>query len=325
MPGTFRGPFFNALAQPTNEDRYDGWDLTTRPAMFPFLAEYTKQDTGEKAGGWAVPRAVTEPVRAWLNLGGNSLTEDGRLGMPNPLYPGNTQDMETLLWTGFGSNALKGAARAGKSAATEIASPHLAEAKTVPTDVLGINPESKGPWRVYHGTAANQQFDSFNRPPWMTDVPDIANAAAYPDIPASIEWTRNPGAPRVFPLDIEPKNPFVVDYDAPTGNIIKEAMNRYGYEYNPMADDHAVAAANGHDFIIYKNTPGDFGVEKKHMQIVPLQPNTVRSATTGETLFSDTGRPSLMGSAVSSAGHDVAGSGAVTQPDWLEQFLRNQY
>lgn len=36
-------------------------------------------------------------------------------------------------------------------------------------------------------------------------------------------------------------------------------------------------------------------------------------------------RPSIFGSAVSSSGHDMAGSGAVTQPDWLEHFLRSQY
>lgn len=41
----------------------------------------------------------------------------------------------------------------------------------------------------------------------------------------------------------------------------------------------------------------EVGVEQKHMQIVPLKPNTVRSATTGEVLFSDTGKPSPLGAA----------------------------
>lgn len=42
-------------------------------------------------------------------------------------------------------------------------------------------------------------------------------------------------------------------------------------------------------------------------------------------LLSDTGKPSLFGSAISSVGHDVSGGGAVTKPDWLEEFLRRQY
>lgn len=115
MAGTFRGHVFNALNQPRAEDRYDGWDLTTQPTMFPFLAEYTNQDTGEKAGGWAMPAMVTEPINALSRLGQNSFTEDGRLGIPNPQNPENQQDMVTSLFSVYGGNALNPAAALPKN------------------------------------------------------------------------------------------------------------------------------------------------------------------------------------------------------------------
>lgn len=44
-----------------------------------------------------------------------------------------------------------------------------------------------------------------------------------------------------------------------------------------------------------------------------------------ENSYTEDGRPSLMGSAVSSAVHDDASSGAVIDPSWLEDVLRRYY
>ena len=58
---------FNPRGSPVPSNSYDGWELTHRPAMLPFLAEYTNP-LGETSGGWAMPEMVTEPVNALSRL-----------------------------------------------------------------------------------------------------------------------------------------------------------------------------------------------------------------------------------------------------------------
>ncbi len=92
---------------------YDDWELTNRPAMFPFLAEYTNA-LGEKSGGWAMPSMVTEPVNALSRL------LDTPAGtMPDPRNEQNQRDALTGLMALYGGNAVGGMARnaLGKSAA----------------------------------------------------------------------------------------------------------------------------------------------------------------------------------------------------------------
>lgn len=105
--GTFRGHTFNALMQP---NAVDDRPLAFRSTLAPF-GTYANPD-GSESVGFAWPAAVTEPINALQRLAQNSYTEDGRLGIPDPRHPENLSDMETLLWTGFGSNALKGTAGA---------------------------------------------------------------------------------------------------------------------------------------------------------------------------------------------------------------------
>lgn len=107
MAGTFRGHTFNALMQP---NAVDDRPLAFRSTLAPF-GTYANPD-GSESFGFAWPAAVTEPINALQRLAQNSYTEDGRLGIPDPRHPENLSDMETLLWTGFGSNALKGTAGA---------------------------------------------------------------------------------------------------------------------------------------------------------------------------------------------------------------------
>ena len=92
---------------------YDDWELTNRPAMLPFLAEYTNRNTGEKSGGFAMPSMVTEPVNALVSL---LNTPAGT--MPNPQSPENQRNALTALLSLYGGNALGGMARgaAGRAA-----------------------------------------------------------------------------------------------------------------------------------------------------------------------------------------------------------------
>lgn len=92
---------------------YDGWELTNRPAMLPFLAEYTNRNTGEKSGGFAMPSMVTEPINALVSL---LNTPSG--AMPNPQNPENQRNALTALLSLYGGNALGGMARgaAGRAA-----------------------------------------------------------------------------------------------------------------------------------------------------------------------------------------------------------------
>ena len=96
---------FTPRGAPVPANSYDGWELTHRPAMLPFLAEYTNQQ-GETAGGWAMPNMVTEPVNALFRL---MNTPTGT--MPDPRDSQNQSDALTGLMALYGGNALGGVAR----------------------------------------------------------------------------------------------------------------------------------------------------------------------------------------------------------------------
>lgn len=64
-----------------NVNYYQDWELTNRPAMFPFLAEYTNTKTGEKSGGMAMPSMVTSPANALWQLVG---PQGGMWDIENP-------------------------------------------------------------------------------------------------------------------------------------------------------------------------------------------------------------------------------------------------
>lgn len=96
---------FTPRGAPVPQNPYDGWDLTHSPAMLPFLAEYTNAQ-GHKAGGWAMPTMVEEPINALSRL---LNTPTGT--MPDPQDPQNRQDALTGLLSLYGGNAVGGMAR----------------------------------------------------------------------------------------------------------------------------------------------------------------------------------------------------------------------
>lgn len=132
--------------KPNGYDPYAGWDLTSRPAMFPFLAEYTNQATGEKAGGLAVPSMITEPVNALMRLIGTpnnpgtfAYGPDVGILSDNPersQYPAQ-QDMRTLLETFTGGNATRGLGAVGRDTVGSEVLPNLLRRETIFDKPLG--------------------------------------------------------------------------------------------------------------------------------------------------------------------------------------------
>lgn len=116
---------FNPRGSPVPSNSYDGWELTHRPAMLPFLAEYTNP-LGETSGGWAMPNMVTEPVNALSRL---LNTPAGT--MPDPRDPQNQSDALTGLMALYGGNALGGVARNAMSRGIAMGRPNMEAARPV--------------------------------------------------------------------------------------------------------------------------------------------------------------------------------------------------
>ena len=116
---------FTPRGAPVPANSYDGWELTNRPAMLPFLAEYTNA-LGEKSGGWAMPSMVTEPVNALFRL---MNTPAGT--MPDPRDPQNQSDALTGLMALYGGNAVGGVARNAMSRGVAMGRPNMEAARPV--------------------------------------------------------------------------------------------------------------------------------------------------------------------------------------------------
>ena len=157
-------PDYNPL-----QNRKDS-ELTYRMSLLPF-GTYSNPDGGNDTLGFAVPGAIQEPVNALMRLFGSGNFAKG------PDYPGNADDMRTLLFSMYGGNALNpGKLLEGAAARAEAA-----------------------PVRMYHGTASPDDFSTF-RP--------SENGAFGPGVYLSREAeSTNPYAfngpnPRVMPVDV---------------------------------------------------------------------------------------------------------------------------
>ena len=210
--------------------------------------------------GWQVPPAVHEPINALMRLAENSRLPDGRLGVPNPDNAQNRDDVLTGLLSMYGGNAMNPAAAIPKGA---LASGALREA----------------PQRMYHGTAAAEDFSRFKPSEsgslgpgvYLSDNPAFAGTHAGLDDGA-----------RVMPLDVSGQFASVDDY----------LTTLHANGRNPEAAQNALLDQG------YTGVSGDFGGLNFANVTNVFKPGSIRSATTGETLFSDTGKPSLFGSAL---------------------------
>lgn len=324
------------------------WDLSTRPAMFPFLAEYTNRDTGEKSGGWAAPSMVTEPLNALERLGSG--------GWSTPHDPSSQQDMTTLLLSLYGGNALNPMASVPKgglasSAVRDGAPSFIERGFSSLDDVAHVITEQpyygstreqmarypkaqNGAERAYHGTSGDLdggRFDpslggrqndnavstnggiSFDADPLVAS--EYAKGAAIQKVYNSVNPDATPlsrienyriyqalnqrpdlhDGMSVIPVDIYGR-----------GKLLDGGYKDYGPL--DLADELSRAKAEGYDYAKFPNENRN-GYEYNVWTL-----GTVKSPYTGEVLFSDTGRPSLMGSAI-----------AAEQPNALEPYYRNGF
>ena len=231
---------------------------------------------------------VTEPLEAFSRLG-HSGTQSP-LGVPE-YNDANKHDMSTLTMAMFGGQAFN-PLRAGEGMAARALS-DTGKPSLIGSALAGA--EQGQPVRAYHGTnreikgkliARGAGFfnDGAQFPAtWFTNKPRIASKFADN---GSYE------SPNILPVDIN------------SGNL-KEV----NYNYLPPNFDHidetlSAAKAEGFDGVTFKNmadAPGYYNPFNSSNVTAMIKSGHVRSATTGETLFSDTGKPSLMGSALAGA------------------------
>ncbi len=229
--------------------------------MLPF-GTYPNEDGQGEHLGFAMPGMIQEPINALSRLFGTP-SNPGTFGQ-GPDAPGNKEDMTTLLMSMYGGNAMNPAAAIPKGA---LASAALREA----------------PQRMYHGTAAAEDFThfrpssegSFGPGVYLSENPAIASQRALLD-----------DGSRVFPVDAQGPFASVDDY--------LTALHANGRD--PSAAQRVLADQG------YTGVSGDLGSYGHPAPVTNVfQPGSIRSATTGETLYSDTGKPSLFGSAVAGA------------------------
>lgn len=239
---------------------------TYRATMLP-IGTYANPD-GTESLGWAMPGMIQEPINALMRLAENSRLPDGRLGIPNPQNPQNQQDVVTGLLSLYGGNAMNPLAAVPKGA---LASNAFKEA---------------APIRVYRGTSETKPIDALRDRYWASTSPDVAASYARP-----IFGSDNPS---VTPADVRFQNPMTVDAG---GSFWAQIPHNGG----TTTTDHlaTLAQRNGHDGLIVKNVYDGGGMQGPPADtVLALKHGTVTSPLTGETLFSDTGLPSIWGSAL---------------------------
>ena len=143
---------------------------------------------------------------------------------------------------------------------------------------------------------------------WASSSPEVANTYAGLE-PNGSHWINDPpppgsyvsdldhldlGGQTVAPIDAHFNNPYTIDAhgrgwgDIPIGDKTTntDALAR-------------LARMRGHDGLVVHNVIDAAGDElRPATTIAALKRGTVKSPLTGETLFSDTGKPSLMGNAL---------------------------
>jgi GNAT superfamily N-acetyltransferase len=186
-----------------------------------------------------------------------------------------------VLWSDTGRPSIFGSA--------------VATAGEQPRNALGAGAMREAveqqPVRAYRGVSRDQFAGAADQPVWLSSSPDVASsyAGSYPFDPS----------PSVYPADLEFRNPMT--FDAQGGGW---GELNVGGKYMDSDELAALARSRGHDGLIMKNVvdgPDGVGVPQA-TTYAALRRNTVKSPLTGETLFSDTGKPSIFGSAAATAG-----------------------
>lgn len=315
MPNTFR-PRGAPTAEPNAYvDSYNDWNLVHRGAMAPW-GVYEKD--GQTSAGFAWPSMITEPIEAgkrFLSPGG------GFENLPNEQ---STQDATTLLLSMYGGNALSGTARAGATAmGNALSDPARVGLRDYGTAaykslmhhnepaVMGSIPREflptvnysvnhpKSPWSKEHGAWASlplRDSDLKLLPP--------SNEASGALTPAesgyfnALMQTRTPERPSFSVVDggqsIRGKSePFFQNGFVPDDGASVTATQAYEH-YVGWAERHGLQPL---DLPEFSRAMADAGYNKQRLA------GRVRytGIDTNDELFSDTGKPSLLGSALAGA------------------------
>ena len=277
-------------------------DPTYRMSMLPF-GTYANPD-GTESLGLAVPGMIQEPINALMRLAENSRLPDGRLGIPNPDNAQNRDDVLTGLLSMYGGNAMKGVAREA------AALPSLRDtAQGIYRDVkYGNEPSPVLKGKVLAGAeyaypaTVHPAFD----PPPMAGILERGPAndtlfGSLYDVPpvegpygaALIDQARKSYRPelRVVPPSLPPH----LDDFARKGFAQREGASVTrddAYQsYLRWADQNGINAVDVAPFVRSMSENG------LTTQRIAGQPRYIGV----ESLYSDTGRPSLFGSAIAGA------------------------
>lgn len=264
----------------------DDRPLAFRSTLAPF-GTYANPD-GSESVGFAWPGAVTEPLNALQRLAENSRLEDGRIGIPNPQHPGNREDMVTALLSIYGGNALNPAAAIPKNSVGMFAGRMAKTADNAPMGSAVAGTAETQPVRAYHGTMSDIS-GSFQPSPYGDIGPGFYAAYDTSRLLGSKTASQYAGSDgrfgldggRVYPIDVSGR--FANEADWSNALATYKDAGLAEVEAQKMAqNDLANLGFTG----VKRDATGELNT---------WTPGTVRSATTGETLFSDTGRPSILG------------------------------
>lgn len=260
--------FFDEYGQPYDEKGNRIEAKTQDPTLGESLLNIAESPAKMLVG------AVTEPVNALQRLAENSVDENGKIAIPNPENEQNRQDVLTGLLSLYGGNAMNPAAAIPKGA---LASGVAREAADM------------APIQGFRGSNQARPIDAPRSKYWASTSPEVASG--YATSPYGFD------APNVTPANFSFENPMTVDAG---GSYWAQIPHNGG---TTTTDNLArLAEANGHDGLIVRNVVDEMaGNDLPADSILALKRGTVTSPTTGEVLFSDTGKPSIMGSALAGA------------------------
>jgi len=158
-----------------------------------------------------------------------------------------------------------------------------------------------GRLRAYHGTP-EPGFDRLKQDSFFSPMPDIASEYAG-------RFMGGPGdtnAARVFPVDLDFKNPLTIDAAIQDANMIKTVKETIG-QHNSRTPLESSARKAGYDGIIYESAGG------RPPEYQAIRPGTVYSATTGDLLYAN---------APTGAAIPLAGEAQDDTDPALAQYLR---
>lgn len=239
----------------------------------------------------------------------------GRLA-GSPSHPGNAydltgvpeldatiqSDMSNVLLSLYGGNAVSGLAKGGAARAAAQEPSRIRGVHYTTADFDRFAPEQFG------GTG-----DAFGTRVYSTPMEHVSAQTVRDGRPYSYGDRSADGA-RSIPTEHVLTNPFRIDMADAFGSTAKADWQSLGPQWRhemapyeaadaghfPTREDAARAfnqalKANGRDGV----TVFDDGIMR---EVMAMEPGRVMSPLTGETLFSDTGKPSILGSAMAGAG-----------------------